>query len=202
MTTRHHALGPLLEGLEAAFLRQEFNGPLRDEVTGTFRALDHSRPAGGAVLAWIEACDHLQPALKLAAAAGGDARVISDAFKRIAPELAWGRRKNSAEAGAAFHDGHANAIVIGPEGLEMRDDIWLGVSLIEPGIQYPMHRHPPEELYIVMSDGEWYREGDGWFRPGPGGIVHKPGGHIHSMRAGDTPLLAFWLLWKEGGVSL
>src|SRR5690625_2751932 len=131
MTTRHHALGPLLEVLEAAFLRQDFIGSMCVEVQGTFLALVHTLPAGGAVPAWIEACDHVQPALKLAAAAGGDARVISDAFKRIAPELAWGRRKNSAEAGAAFHDGHANAIVIGPEGLEMRDDIWLGVSLID-----------------------------------------------------------------------
>lgn len=127
---------------------------------------------------------------------------MAAAFGELAPRLAWSRRKGSEKAGQAFHDGHANAIVIGPNGLEARDDIWLGVSLMAPGVQYPVHRHPPNELYVVLSEGDWFREGDDWFTPGLGGTVYNPAGIVHSMRAARTPLLAFWLLWSDDRVSL
>jgi quercetin dioxygenase-like cupin family protein len=68
------------------------------------------------------------------------------------------------------------------------------VSLVAPGIRYIDHRHPPEELYIVMSGGEWYREDRGWHAPGIGGIVYNPSDSVHAMRSGPEPLLALWLL--------
>ena len=64
-------------------------------------------------------------------------------------------------------------------------------------MRYVDHQHPPEEIYIVMSDGEWYREGTGWYVPGAGGTVYHPPHVVHAMRAGAVPLLAVWLLWME-----
>jgi len=65
--------------------------------------------------------------------------------------------------GEQFLDGHANATIAGPEGLEIRRDVHIGVSLKAPNVRYPDHHHPPEEIYVVLSDGQWRQ---GWIRRG------------------------------------
>ena len=137
---------------------------------------------------------HLSAALEHA---GEDPELspLAQAFEALDPELRWRRRPGSEAGGAVFHDGHANAEIIGPMGLEQRSDVWFGASLVAPRVRYVDHRHPPDEVYIVMSDGEWYREGRGWHAPGVGGIVYNPPNIVHAMRAGPRALLALWLLW-------
>ena len=119
---------------------------------------------------------------------------LAQAFEALEPELRWRRRPGSEAHGATFHDGHANADIVGPAGLERRSDVWFGASLVAPGVRYIDHRHPPEEVYIVMSEGEWYREDRGWHTPGAGGVVYNPPDVVHAMRAGPSALLALWLL--------
>ena len=137
---------------------------------------------------------HLHPVLEHARASP-EMFPLAEAFEALAPELRWRRRSGSAAHGRAFHEGHANADIVGPMGLEQRSDVWFGASLVAPDVQYVDHRHPPEEVYIVMSEGEWYREGRGWHTPGVGGVVYNPPNVVHSMRAGPRALLALWLLW-------
>ena len=128
------------------------------------------------------------------ARAAPDIAPLAEAFAALEPELAWVRRAGSEAHGERFHDGHANAWLIGPTGLEQRSDVLVGTSLVAPGVRYIDHRHPPEEIYIVMSEGEWYREDRGWHSPGVGGVVYNPANVMHAMRAGPHPLLALWLL--------
>ena len=140
------------------------------------------------------------PAYRYLSAALGRARAapevssLAEAFTALEPRLAWGRRPGSEAHEETFHDGHANAVLVGPTGLERRSDVLVGASLVAPGVRYIDHHHPPEELYIAMSEGEWYREDRGWHEPGFGGIVHNPSGAVHAMRAGPESLLALWLL--------
>ena len=136
---------------------------------------------------------YLSTALERACAAP-EVVLLAKAFAALEPDLRWGRRPGSEAHGPTFHDGHANAILVGPAGLEQRSDVLVGASLVAPGIRYIDHRHPPEELYIVMSGGEWYREDRGWHAPGVGGIVYNPSDAVHAMRAGPEPLFALWLL--------
>lgn len=136
---------------------------------------------------------HLSSALERARAAPALSS-LAEAFEALEPELRWRRRPGSESHGAAFHDGHANADIVSPTGLERRRDVWIGASLVAPDVRYIEHRHPPEEIYIVMSEGEWYREDRGWHAPGVGGVVYNPPNVGHAMRAGSSPLLAFWLL--------
>ncbi len=93
-----------------------------------------------------------------------------------------------------FMQGHANADIIGPRGLAVSEDIQIGVTLMRPGITYPDHHHPPEEVYIVLSEGFWRQNNNPWHSPGPGGYVYNPADIIHAMRSADTPLLALWCL--------
>ena len=150
------------------------------------------------LLAPPPACRHLPDALERARAAP-EVSALAQAFGALAPELRWRRRAGSQAHGRTFHDGHANADIVGPAGLERRDDVWVGASLVAPGVRYVDHRHPPEEVYIMMSDGEWFREDRGWRRPGGGGAVYTPPDAVHAMRAGAAPLLAIWLLRVDGG---
>jgi len=117
------------------------------------------------------------------------------AFRSIEPSLRWRRRASNPSASANFPDGHANAMVLGPGGLEDRHDVWLGATLLAPNVRYPDHDHAPEETYLVLSEGE-FRHGDTpWFAPEIGRSFYNPPGIRHAMRSGDRPLFAFWALW-------
>jgi hypothetical protein len=140
------------------------------------------------------ACDHLAPAIDAALAGPPDVARVAAALRDLAPDLCW---RPKASDDPVFTRGHANASITGPmpEALERRDDVWIGISLVAPGITYPDHAHPPEEVYLVLSDGFWRQNAESWHAPGPGGIVYNPRGITHAMRAaGSAPLLAVWCL--------
>jgi quercetin dioxygenase-like cupin family protein len=120
---------------------------------------------------------------------------LIDAFGNLEPLLDWRRRPGAEAVGPAFADGHANAIIVGPDGLEASDEVRIGVSVLAPDVRYPDHRHPPDELYVVLSEGEWRQAAAPWFEPGVGGIVYNPSNTQHAMRSGRFPLLAIWCLW-------
>ena len=66
-------------------------------------------------------------------------------FSSISNTLQWYRRPelNSPK----FMNGHANAEIIGPRGLHVRNDIKVGVTLMRRHLTYPDHHHAPEEVY-------------------------------------------------------
>jgi hypothetical protein len=117
---------------------------------------------------------------------------------KIEPSLRRRRRLSEASASDNFFEGHANAMILGPGGLENRYDAWLGATLMAPRVRYPDHNHAPEETYLVLSEGD-FRHGDSsWFVPGVGGSFYNAPGIEHAMRSGDQPLFAFWALWTGG----
>ena len=140
------------------------------------------------------AYQHLNLALDNARRGPPSVSALADAFRALAPKLNWHRRAGSTSEHSGFDKGHANAYLVGPDGLEQRDDVVIGASLMAPEVTYPFHSHPPEEIYVVMSQGEWYNERDGWYTPGIGGLVHHRPGIVHTMRSGAEPLLALWCL--------
>lgn len=80
-------------------------------------------------------------------------------------------------------------------GLASLGPYTIGISLAAPGVAYPLHDHPPEELYLVLSPGD-FRHGDGdWVPVSAGGTFTNTPGLPHAMRAGpERPLLTLWLL--------
>jgi len=150
----------------------------------------------------LPVCGHLPEALRAARGAGPGVSAMADAFERFAPHLAWGLRARAAEQHDNFLHGHANALIFGHGDFSVPERVTLGVTLLAPGVRYPDHAHPPEELYIVLSPGEWRQNAGAWVRHGAGGLVHNPPGINHGMRAGASPVLALWLLWnKKAGMS-
>lgn len=170
-----------------AVLNDNIFGATADDV-GTPPADDSAAP--------LPVCSHLAPALVTAATGAPETAAVADAFSHLAPRLQWRYRVAGANDPDGFAGNHANTIFIGPGGLEERDDIRIGASLVAPNIRYPDHDHPPEEMYLVLSPGEWCNAETAWHEPGIGGLVHNPPGIVHAMRAGDAPLLAIWCLWS------
>lgn len=138
----------------------------------------------------------LDDALEPARRAGGEIENLAERISDLAPLLTWRRRAGEApQASASFAEGHANAMVVGPGGLEDRADVWVGLSLLAPDVRYPDHRHSPEEIYFVLTDGR-FRQGErDWFTPGVGGTFYNEPNILHAMAsAPDAPLLAVWCL--------
>ncbi len=119
---------------------------------------------------------------------------IASAFMTLETRLDWQRRRTSTLTDQPFHDRHANATLIGPGGLEQREDLWVGVTVMAPGVTYPDHSHPPEEVYLAFTEGEWWNAEMDWTSPGPGGLIYNPPGILHAMRSGEKPFLALWIL--------
>ena len=140
----------------------------------------------------LPVCDWLDPALALASS--GPRSDLAAAFAVLSSRLQWRRRGSADPADNAFWNGHANALIIGPDGLEDRADIWVGATIMAPGVTYADHDHPPEEVYLSLTPGEWWNTEMDWTDPGPQGAIYNPPGIRHRMRSGSGPFLALWYL--------
>lgn len=180
-----------------------------DVIEKIMQALKIEHPAASLKPVWLPTCEHLEDAMEnITLFASQDIQgqasinrasslvAHAQALQAIAPKLAWWQRTVDVEPDKPFSHAHANTTLIGKGGLEERDDVWVGISLMAPGIEYPEHHHPPEEVYLVLSPGQWQQDGGAWFEPGIGGLVHNTPNILHAMRSGSAPLLATWCLWK------
>jgi quercetin dioxygenase-like cupin family protein len=140
----------------------------------------------------LPVCDWISPALDLATT--GPRAALAQSFAGIQKGLVWRRRQSAQPSDSAFWNGHANAMILGPGGLEERSDIWVGATVMAPGTVYQDHDHPPEEVYLSLAPGEWWNAQMDWTDPGPTGAIYNPPGIRHAMRAGQTPFLALWYL--------
>lgn len=135
------------------------------------------------------ACAHLGAALAHAAQTPQLAPLCT-ALEAAEPHLEWtGEERNGLASGS-----YAEITLLGPGGHEERRDVWLGLSLLAPHVRYPDHNHAPEEVYLALSEGDFWRETSGWFTPGTGGTFYNQPSVRHAMRSGETPLLAIWVL--------
>jgi Dimethlysulfonioproprionate lyase len=148
-----------LTSAEAAIRHQSgVDGPVRLAAERMFTALQTpSTQAARPGSARLPVCRHLATTLEHTRRQPGPIGALADAFAGIEPQLTWKVRAGAETLGEQFLDGHANATIMGTEGLEIRRDVWIGVSLMAPHTRYPDHRHPPEEIYVVLSDGNGVR---------------------------------------------
>lgn len=195
MTTRAPHLQNFFDCLEVSLRARLTPGPAEDLANTIFAGLRNPAGRGDGAPQTLPVCAHLEAAYEAAGRQDAATADLTRAFRAIEPALTWTRRWSAKPGDGGFYDGHANANIVGPEGIEKRADIWIGVSLVAPHITYPDHHHPPEEIYVVLSPGEWKHGGSDWFAPGYGGLVYNVSDTIHAMRAGPEPLLAIWCLW-------
>jgi len=158
----------------------------------------NARPAGERVPTLVQ--EHFVAASALARQERPAVNGVLDALEALVPQLAWHKRPSDG-SDKGFDDGHFNAIIAGNAGLVSLGPVLMGVSVMAPGVTYPTHRHPPDECYIALCPGQWWREGQGWWAPGIGNLVHNPGNQLHAMRSGSAPHLSLWVLTGKGAAG-
>ncbi|MNM21402.1 hypothetical protein D3C81_317620 [compost metagenome] len=124
---------------------------IRDTQTSPHRACD---------VPHLPACAYLDPALA-AISSEDELRETCGAFRGIADDLDWYGSQMPCDAQTAsdnFPMGHANAMIYGPSGLVLSEKLRVGVSLLAPDVRHPDHSHRPEEVFFVVSEGE-FRQG-------------------------------------------
>jgi len=150
----------------------------------------------------LPVCTWVVPALASARAHSNVISRLADSFYQIEPLLRWAPRPAGGPfASANWPDGHANAMIVGPGGLERCYGIRIGVSLMAPHVRYPDHNHPQEEVYLVLSAGQFKHGAASWYEPGIGGTFHNEPNIRHAMMSGGSPLLAIWCLWEESAAT-
>ncbi len=194
---REPRLQAFLDAALAAFLAHATSEEARAALAAIAAAAREVHPGRQGAGSRLPVCEWLTLALANASAAplSPEARALLVAFVAVEPLVEWRRRPGpNVNAGPGFDEGHANAMFLGPGGIEARQDFWLGVSLLAPHVRYPDHDHAPEEVYLVLSGGEFSQDGGAWFTPGIGGSFWNRPGIMHAMRSGAAPLFAFWVL--------
>jgi len=192
--TRPAALQRFLDAAAAAVSAAAVPGSPAALAAGKVFSRAGSSPGslGAAKAERLPVCRHLDAAL--AGAATTSVSAVDAAFQQIEPAFRWTRRSTADPQDAVFWNGHANAVILGPGGLEERSDIWIGVSLMAPNVTYVDHDHPPEEVYLALTPGEWWNTDMDWTDPGVGGLIYNRPGIRHAMRSGVSPFLALWFL--------
>lgn len=191
-------LRTLIDAAERAYDAQVTDPQGRASTARAFQALKPPLELREQPAERLPACDHLEAVLRPEGFPEGPLRDLVQAFAALEPNLKWRKRSGDrTHANAAFEEDHALSMIVGPGGLVPHDQVYLGVNLQGPGVRYPDHTHPPEETYLVLSDGEFSQDGVTWFTPGSGGTFYNPPGILHAMRSGEGPLFAMWVLWAE-----
>jgi hypothetical protein len=139
----------------------------------------------------ITAAALLMPALR--------ATPFSAAIQQAAPLFRWRQNPNynAANMGAAFMAGYGYVEFAGPkEALFHAAGIRVGILLLGPGLHYPLHAHPAEEIYHPLTDGGLWRRGEEDWRTVPAGApIHHPPMMPHETKAADRTLLALYC-WR------
>ena len=164
------------------------------EAIGALRSGDLPKiePAGRASLPVLR---HWPQAL--AGAASIDAE-LGAALAELSPTLDWRQNPNYVRRppGPGFLEGYGYAVIAGPGGL-VPAGIALGVLVLAPGVLYPAHAHPAEEIYLVLDcESRWWRMGEEWRQGIGGAAIHHPPNVAHAMRAGPAAPLCAVYLWR------
>lgn len=197
MTTRHPALKTLLSSVRDALADRDVGPPAAAAIDRIYGALAAPAQPGSGRHQRLPVCGQALPeALATARRHSPGMARIANAFEAIEPALFWAPRSASGPyASDNWPENHANAMIVGPGGLESRNDVHIGVSVLAPHVRYPDHNHGPEEVYLVLSPGRFQHGESGWFEPGIGGTLYNEPNIRHAMASDAAPLFALWYLW-------
>ena len=117
-----------------------------------------------------------------------DMKLAKD-FRRFAPWLPWRVSPRTVD------QGHQVAILYFDRIFDM-GDIVSGLMYVDVNQHYPEHNHAGQEMYFLISGTADWRYGghDGYRRLSAGNVIYNYPWDWHGVKAGDTPLLALFLL--------
>ncbi len=185
---RHQRIDRFLGRCAAELERLVDHQPTLEAATALADARGRARPLPFEP-SWLPVLDSIE----LVTGSGGDRadeEHLPGAFVGIAPDLPWIPTPRADDGGTDLALAPLNtAFDLGPTT--------VGVMYVGPGRAYPLHRHPPQELYLTIAGtGRWRYGGNDGFRPVEDlrTLYNRPG-DLHSAVADDVPIVALYILW-------
>ena len=119
-----------------------------------------------------------------------------DAFAGVAPEAMWRRTYRDEDIGAGFNRNFGCYELVGGNGHFACATYGGFIVYARPGLWYPWHDHPAEELYLVIAgEAEFLAEGRDPVRLGPGEAAFHASMQPHAMQTHDAPVLCY-VAWR------
>ena len=133
----------------------------------------------------------MQPALRNLHRASDTPRARE--FVAIAPSLRWVQSHRWDDGGSE------RALCVLSDAFEL-PGLEVGIMYVDQNCSYPVHNHPPQELYLTISGCARWRYGgaEKLIEVKPETTLYNHPSDIHTVEAGDTPLVAMYVLWGEG----
>jgi hypothetical protein len=173
-----------------------YGGPGRDGDAGAAAVLDRALAALPAAIPVDLEPRHLPVAELLPGALPACPVPLALALAAAAPTFRWRQNPNysAANMGAEFMAGYGYAEFAGPkEALFLSERIRVGLLVLGPGLHYPPHAHPAEEVYHPLTPGgRWRRAPEDWRDVASGRAIHHAPLVEHETRAGAQTLLALY----------
>ena len=114
--------------------------------------------------------------------------------------LHWEQAYTSADSQVTDHmlDNYGYAELIGKQGPFLNDRVRAGVAVYGPEINYPLHYHAAEELYVVLAGSAIFcLENLSPKKRGPGEVIYHPSNVGHGLYTGQDTLVILYL-WHGG----
>jgi len=186
---RHERIAGFLGRCVETLDRVAVDGPARAGATALAEAVARAMPRAFEP-ASVPALDGIDGIAGATAPGSGAEGELARAFVDIAPDLCWVPTPRADDGGTE--------LALAP--LDLAFDLGpttVGIMYVAPGCRYPLHRHPPQELYLTIAgQGRWRYGGHDGFRPvEPLSTVYNRPGDLHSAVAGEEPVVALYVLW-------
>ena len=139
------------------------------------------------VLSWMPAA---------VAAAHKKAGFLVDMLASSANRLAWGQTYSVDDFGAGFLEKYGWVELIGLRGAFASNRLACGFLMLGPEIEYPLHSHEAEEVYVPLTEPTfWMRGNEDWKLRTACRSIYHASRTPHAMRTESVPLLALYL-WR------
>jgi len=116
---------------------------------------------------------------------------LTVALRSAAPHLRWTASPRVSDPGDTV------ALALINESVEL-GDLGVGILALGPNAEYPLHQHPPSEVYLVLTgDGQWRHGGAQDYRTvAAGSTLSNNPNDLHAAQAGPNALFALWVLFN------
>ena len=122
---------------------------------------------------------------------------LAAAFLAGSPHAHWRDTYAEADIGKDFLDRFGCYCLIGPGGAYHSNQMLAFVVYMPPGLWYPWHHHPAEELYTVLhGEAEFLREGEPSETLTAGQSSFHASNQPHAMQTHDSPVIAY-VTWRN-----
>ena len=178
-----------------------------DTLLTEFRNLHAASPALSTFCSLPETVDrqevtpHHIPAATLMKADGdltatASTEALRDAFIAASDIAQWRETYKGTRIGADFMERFGCYCLIGGGGPFSAPDMGAYVVYMPPGLYYPYHHHPAEEIYYILAgEAEFMMESEQPKTLGPGEHVFHPSNRPHATQTHDRPFMAL-VLWR------